>query len=594
MGERGVPSDLKRLVVLLIVKLSPLLCLAAALWLVNAVAAASQTLNDGAAVSPADPQTEARLSAQRQLTEALARIAADSSDWFALSQAGRAAVALGDGRTAVGFLARAEGLAPRDPIIKAAMGAALVQLEDPEQAMRYFDAAISAGGLDRTYIADRGLAFDLMGLQARARADYAVAAQAHPSAELTRRHAISLGIDGHLDQAVQMLGPLLRAQDRAAWRSRAMILAMNGRAEEARQIARATMPRQLADGLEPYFGLMDRLTPGQLAAASHFGRFPSYDVVRSQPSRAAARVVVVAATPAGAAPASRSRDRPNPRRNTTGTRRTEVAVATVVPLPVPIRSTSSAAVPTLSSAPPPPPPVPPAPLLVSRPVVQPLPASTSAPVSALIVVTVEPAIAAPARAIATTVPAPSAPPPDTRVVAGWSLDAMVAAIEVPAAERSTNSDALSIEEIQAIAAAQRLRLSQAAATARATARTDAETRRRTEAETRRRAEAEAAAREEAERLRRNPARIWVQIATGSDVSALGYDCRRLARQYASSFSGQSCASAVWNRTRRLVVGPFRNAAAARSWLSAYSTAGGEGFVWNSDAGEEVTPMGRSR
>jgi hypothetical protein len=84
----------------------------------------------------------------------------------------------------------------------------------------------------------------------------------------------------------------------------------------------------------------------------------------------------------------------------------------------------------------------------------------------------------------------------------------------------------------------------------------------------------------------------VQVATGSDVAALGYDCRRLARQHAASFSGQSCASAVWNRTRRLVVGPFRSAAAARAWLGTYSAAGGNGFVWTSDVGQEVTPIGR--
>lgn len=619
----------------------------------------AQDAASSATTAELDPETAARLTAQRDLTDALARIAAVPNDGFALSQAGRAALMLGDARAAIGFLARAEAQSPRDPVIKAAMGAAMVQLEDPVQAMRYFDAAIAAGGLDRTYVADRGLAYDLMGDPARAQADYALAAQSHPSAELTRRHAISLGIMGQVDRAVQMLGPLLRSQDRAAWRSRAMILAMNDRASEAREIARATMPRQLADGLEPYFAMMDRLTPAQLASAAHFGRFPSYDVVRAQPSRTAARVVVAAAAPPSppstGSPERSSRRAVRDRRtgaNGRNPERVNVAVATPVPTPQPSVAPTAMA-PAISSAPPPPPAPPPEPVRVSAPVVQRLPdtvqpaAMTSAPAAAPVptaplappasaapvavgtaravagppdvrppgVIVVRPAsAAAPAAPAAIAeprpIPAPAAPidpapapapapaplpvPPaaDTRVVAGWSLDSMVAAIDVPEAERTASAEALSMQEIEAIAAASRERQRAEAAAARATAAAEAEARRRTEVEARRRAEAEAAAREAAEQRRRHPARLWVQIATGADVSALGFDCRRLARQYAASFAGQNCATAAWNRTRRLVVGPFRNAAAARDWLSAYTRAGGDGFVWSSDLGEEVTPIGR--
>jgi hypothetical protein len=169
---------------------------------------------------------------------------------------------------------------------------------------------------------------------------------------------------------------------------------------------------------------------------------------------------------------------------------------------------------------------------------------------------------------------------------------MVGSLPVPEAERAASANALSLAEVEAIAA-QRRRAQVAAAT-EARNRAAAEVREREEAaeQTRVRAAAEAAAREEAETRRRNPARIWVQVATGADVSALGFDCRRLARQYASSFEGQSCASAAWNRTRRLVVGPFRNQGAAREWLNIYSRAGGNGFIWSSDAGEEVSPVGR--
>lgn len=635
-----------------------------------------------ASAPPVSAASEARQAAQRDLTQALGVIAANPADLFALTQAGRAALTLGDARTAISFLARAEALAPRDPVIKAAMGAALVRLEDPQTAMRYFESAISLGGLERAYMADRGLAFDLLGDQRRAQADYDVAARTHPSDELTRRHAISLGISGQADAAVQMLGPLLRAQDRAAWRSRAMILAMNGRADEARQIARATMPQQLADGLEPYFGLMDRLTPGQLAAASHFGHFPSYDVLQSQPSRMAAVAPPSSApapTPAPAARGARSRRTVaasrTARREEAGVgairapRRTVIAAAATPPPPVALAN--PATMPPVAEAPPP---APPAPVVIPAPAVQSVsspsasqppapapaaalpeaavPASTpvepapSAPLPAPVViasvavppsrpygpvdlapsgvsverpadaqderapllsdVAVVPASGAPspqAGGDAATGPAsepigaaesadsaaPAAPADDVRL-SGWSLDAMVASIDVPAAEQAASSGGLGADELAAVFADQRARQAEAAAAARQAARDTA----RQQEEARRRAEADAAARAEAERLRRNPARIWVQVATGADVTALGFDCRRLARQHSASFEGQSCASAAWNRTRRLVVGPFRNAAAARAWLSAYSAAGGDGFVWNSDAGEEVAPISRGR
>src|SRR3546814_9416985 len=79
--------------------------------------------------------------------------------------------------------------------------------------------------------ADRGLARDLLGQQDQAQRDYQLALSAAPSDEVTRRYALSLGISGDPDRAVQLLGPQLRRSDRAAWRARAMILAMN-RSEE--------------------------------------------------------------------------------------------------------------------------------------------------------------------------------------------------------------------------------------------------------------------------------------------------------------------------------------------------------------------------
>lgn len=614
-------------------------CVALGIAVPTAVPVSAQEVVQPLADS-SDPEVIARAASQRQLTEALGFIAADGSNWFALSQAGRAALALGDARAALGFLARAEALAPRDPVIKAALGAAMVQLEDPQAAMRYFEAAIAAGGLDRSYLGDRGLAFDLLGDQRRAQADYVVAAQSAPSAELTRRHAISLGISGQADAAIQMLAPLLRAQDRAAWRSRAMIVAMNGRPDEARQIARTTMPPQLSEALDPYFALMDRLTPDQLAAASHFGRFPTYDSLRAQPSRANAARIAAASVAAQPAPASRNRERTSraqERRNGRNRRAAaaasgapaQVAAAAArvpAPMPTPVLAPSLPTRATAVASAAPPPAAAPAPIVavaspvvesVRQPVVQPLPTAVAAAgppdvgpravapvaqIASAAALTPPASVEQPVAVAAAVTPAPSpagaaaVPQVPTTILAGWSLDSVISSIEVPDAERSASASALSLAELETIAAEQR-RLQQVAAeeraAARAAARAEARTRAQSEAETRRRAEAEEAARL-AEIARRSPARFWVQVATGADVSALAFDCRRLTRQYAASFRGQSCATAVWGRTRRLVVGPFRTMAAAREWETAYKRAGGDGFAWASDAGEEVTPVGRGR
>src|SRR3546814_12975210 len=82
-----------------------------------------------------------------------------------------------------------------------------------------------------------------------------------------------------------LLAPQLRRSDRAAWRSRAMILAMNGRNDEATQIVRATLPPQLAENILPYLLRMDRLNPAQMAAAAHFGRFPSGEQIGRESRR---------------------------------------------------------------------------------------------------------------------------------------------------------------------------------------------------------------------------------------------------------------------------------------------------------------------
>jgi hypothetical protein len=92
--------------------------------------------------------------------------------------------------------------------------------------------------------------------------------------KVIRRLAVSYGISGQLDMADKTIQPLLYKSDRAAWRDKAFILAMNGKTSEAISISNQVMPGQLATAIKPYLERMAMLNAAQRAAAVHLGRFP--------------------------------------------------------------------------------------------------------------------------------------------------------------------------------------------------------------------------------------------------------------------------------------------------------------------------------
>lgn len=104
------------------------------------------------------------------------------------------------------------------------------------------------------------------------------------------------------------------------------------------------------------------------------------------------------------------------------------------------------------------------------------------------------------------------------------------------------------------------------------------------------ADAEAEAKAEAEEKKANPARLWVQIATGANLKALAFDYNRFAKKNAALFKGKSGATTEWGRTRRLLVGPFGDRKAAQAWLDDFKKAEGDGFLFNSEAGQSVDPV----
>lgn len=206
----------------------------------------------------------------------LARLASNPRDVGALIGAGEAALALDDPRAATGFFARADAIQSSNGRIKAGLGRVMVKLQNPVEALRLFDQAVRLGYPTTSFLSDRGLARDMTGDQANAQRDYQAALQQSPQdAELLRRYAASLGISGQIEASDKVLQPLLYKSDRAAWRYRAFILAMNNRQADAKKIAAQTLPAQMVASLTPYMQKMPYLTAAQKAAAVHFGHFPT-------------------------------------------------------------------------------------------------------------------------------------------------------------------------------------------------------------------------------------------------------------------------------------------------------------------------------
>ncbi|SBV32038.1 Sporulation related [uncultured Sphingopyxis sp.] len=531
-----------------------------------------------AQVTPPDPATKAamekRTAARTLLSSSLARIAANSSDTAALLDAGRASIDLEDYRAALGFLVRAEQTSPRDGAIKAALGSAMVHMENPTRALDYFGEAQLMGAPERLFLADRGLARDLLGQQDAAQRDYQLALSVAPTAELTRRYALSLGISGDPDRAIAMLTPQLRAQDRGAWRLRAMILAMNGRDKEATEIVNATMPPAMAQNITPYLLQMDRLNPAQQAAAAHFGRFPS-----GQPGPKRAPVQVAAATPSAAAATGKP---------AAADRRRSVAAVPPSPTSAPAARKPDPAPAGRSPAQPPaaqavrPIAEPPAPSGAGRPTPSPAPAA-AAPQPIGAAVDTEKGPIGPGFSIADvgrSTPAASPPAPAAASAAPLaSLADIVGSIEIPPEELNRPANAIGADTLARLL--EDKRKAEAAEAAK---------REKEEAAAKAKAEADAKAKEEAAKKKANPARIWVQIATGANLKALAFDYNRFAKRNAALFKGKSGATAEWGQTRRLLVGPFANRKAAQDWLGDYKKAEGDGFLFDSDAGEIVEPI----
>ncbi|MEM9084405.1 MAG: SPOR domain-containing protein [Pseudomonadota bacterium] len=84
-----------------------------------------------------------------------------------------------------------------------------------------------------------------------------------------------------------------------------------------------------------------------------------------------------------------------------------------------------------------------------------------------------------------------------------------------------------------------------------------------------------------------PSRIWVQVATGRDVEALGFDWRRLARTAPSELGEFVPHTVRWGLTNRLLAGPVDTNDEARDLINALQKKGIDTFRYTSPEGQEI-------
>lgn len=519
--------------------------------------AAAQPLaaQDGAraVVQPLPPPEAAQLSA------ALQRLSANPRDLEALIAAGNASLKLDDIDAALGFFSRADEISPGNPRTKAGMAATMVKEENPFDALRLFDEAERAGASLADVASERALAYDLVGDSARAQTLYRAVLARGEDAETSRRLAVSLAISGDQAGMERVLLPMLQRRDLAAYRSRAFALAILGKVDEALTISDAVMPKPMAAKIAPYLRYMPKLTPAQQAAAANLGNFPrTADIGHDDPrialyageigDVAPVRTADARLVPAGAplGPAAGAQPGKPQELVAQGGR----AVVTYEP---------QEAEPQLALAALPPP---------SEQIVK--PAATQAPLAA-------PAptpTARPAEAPA------SEPAFDLAQVRGSSnAPDAVAAVAPPSAPEPAPPEprpdvAIAFADFQRV-------LSPAAPVAGAVDLTRIKVPR------------ERVAKEEPKPVKpappKEPARQWVQVATGKDRARLAYDWRRISGNSKGALKNSKAYFARWGETNRLLTGPFKSEAEAKAFVAKLDKAGVDAFTFSSAEGEEVTP-----
>ena len=563
----------------------------------------------------------------RELQQALSRLAANSRDLDALIDAGNAALVLGDPQAAIGFFARADGLDQRNPRVKAGLASALLGNENPYEALRLFEEAKAFGAPDSLIAADRGLAYDLVGNNAAAQQDYAIALRRGGDDEIVRRYALSLAISGNRKAAEAQLDPLLRQGDTAAWRTRAFVLAIDGDDDGAIAIARSTMQLPVAQAMEPFLEYMDKLTPAQQAAAAHFGHFPqsaaigredprnrqyagvgrviggsgadagliplgeplgSGDTARS--SRRAAKVDKSTRRRPGRAAASEASPPPEtPSRTRRASGRAAVAAQTVdAPAATPPASPAATPAPApvqIAKAPPPPP--------------EPMPEPRAQP--AAVVSSAQQTVVSATDAVATLEGVrPGFQSFETSQGARAVMSSNAAVASNPSASNPSGSGSFDLAALDRTAPASSVqpqasteKAADLGALMAAIEVPASELKRDEDAVDLSKITPAKPAPPKPKPVAsppppKHPSRHWVQIAGGANSTTLAREYKRIAAIAPDAFKGKKGYWTPLNQTNRILTGPFESSNEAQNFVNLLAKSDIAAFTFTSDEGQEIT------
>jgi tetratricopeptide (TPR) repeat protein len=466
-----------------------------------------------------------------ELNAALRRLAARPTDLDALVSAGEASLVLNDTGAAAGFFARAAAVSPADRRVLLGQARVALAQQRPVAALQGFSQAEKAGVRSLEMAADRALAYDLVGDNAAAQALYrSVLAADDDNSEVRRRLALSLAISGNRSEFERVLYPMLRDEDRAAYRTRAFGLAVLGRPDDAVAIADAMMPTDLALRMAPYLRYMPRLTKAQQAAAGNLGAFPA----AAEIGRDSAEIAGYAS--AGARIAANASASLTPIGAPLG-RRTQVTAP-----PVPARQATTA--PTAARG--------------SRATAR-APAPTPSPAPS------------PARAVVVAEARPSAPAPSspTEPSERLTLAEVFSDLKPASATQGAAPGAVDISRLAAAKPAPPPTAKQP------TANPPAE-----------KPKPKPKAEKPAE-----PARNWVQIGVGRNTGAFAFDWRKLAKQAEGALDDKGPWAAKYGATNRMLAGPYPSEATARAAIKRLKDKGIDALPFTSDEGEKVTKIG---
>lgn len=590
----------------------------AAIALALCAAAASPSLAQTEIVQPTNPDADS-------LADQIRALATNPRDIHALLAAGDLSARLGDTAAALAFFARAEAVEPGNPRILAGRASALVRMERPGEALSLFRAAEAAGLSPSRYASDRGFAYDLLGAPHLAQRDYRLALQMRNDDETERRFALSLGITGKVEEAMAHIDVLLRKSDRAAWRARAFILAMNGDIPGAERIAARMLPGSMGAGLSPFFRRLAVMSVTDRAFAVHFGEVsssparvadarmaPAFQPYVPEPKPVELAQLPPAPPPAAAAPNARDKGRRSRDR-----RRDRLAPRpTPTPAPPPVQVAMANPLPQAPAYVAPPP----------APIVQPLPTPTPAPVrsSAPVRFTGRPATSQPVQT-ASNAPIPAPPrggpvAPAPAPTAGFDLAGPTPApalrrsepLPLPAQARVGQEDdvlasivrniSIPASELEVVntpaaipaPAPEPVRVAEAApAVAKPAPKPVVKPEPKASA-----AEGKAAAKVSSKKpepkkpdpKKQDPSRIWVQVAGGANEATLPATWKKLAKQAPAAFKGKSAWTTPLRATNRLLAGPFKNSAEAQGFVNQLKKEDMSAFVFTSEAGQKITKL----